>query len=176
MGRVVGVDLSLTATGIGCDCGSAVIKSKYRGPERLHDISRGVLAHATGVCKEPGIHPAVVVLENYSFNSKFKGEFMGELGGVVRTDLWRNNIVYVDVPPAMLKRFGTGKGNVGKDEVLAAAIRRFHFEGVSNNEADAWILWNMGVAHYHIVEHPEDPDIITDYQREALAKIEWPEL
>ena len=73
--------------------------------------------------------------------------------------------------PATLKRFATGKGNATKDATLAAAIRRFGFEGDDNNAADAWLLRAMGLAAY--TGHGGGS---AAYQLEALGKVAWPKL
>ncbi len=169
--RVVGLDLSLTATGYADEAGSAVIKVRSRGPERLCAIRDEIMRR---MCQTPPVSDLdggrpLVVIEGYSFASKFKGELMGELGGVIRTLLWEQAIPYAEVPPTVLKKFATGKGNAGKDEVLACAIRRWGFLGADNNEADAHLLRRMGLARYELW------DALPAYVREALAKVEWPE-
>lgn len=168
--RICGVDLSLTATGIACTCGTSVFSTKKRGPERLFEISREVLSHATGVCTELGLHPALCVIEGYSYASKFRGEVMGELGGCVRMTLWQNQVAYVDVAPKTLKKFATNAGNAGKDLMLAAAIRSWEYEGSNNNEADAWLLRKMGWVAYQGLGEPS----LFSYQREAVGKVDWP--
>jgi hypothetical protein len=181
--RIVGVDLSLTATGIACECGTSVVKPARRGMERLADIRASVLAHARGFCVDPEdfhpVLPVLVVLEGYGFHS-MKGVVLGELGGVVRLALWENGFPFVDVPPAVLKKFATGKGNVGKDAMLAAAIRRFGFDGSDNNEVDAHLLRCMGIAHYGLFPVPwaasDTHDGVTAYMREAVGKVSWPEI
>ena len=45
------------------------------------------------------------------------------------------------VPPTVRAKYATGKGNAGKDEVLAAVIRRYPAAQVNNNdEADALVI------------------------------------
>lgn len=53
-------------------------------------------------------------------------------------------IAYQGVPVGTIKRFATGKGNAGKDAVLAA-MRQRGFQPVDDNEADAIaiLLWAM---------------------------------
>ena len=143
------------------------MKSKLKGMARLAEICDDIV--------QPSRDIDLVVLEGYSFGAKGNAVFqLGELGGCVRLDLWRHGLPYVEVPPSVLKKFATGKGNVGKDEVLAAAIRKYGFEGSNNNEADAWILYKMGMARYD--EETRSSVAATDYQREALAKVDWPDL
>lgn len=161
MTRVLGLDLSLTATGYAYnDEVVGVIRSKANGMRRLKEIRETVIEFA--------IVADVVVLEGYGFDSQ-KAVVLGELGGVVRLELYDRRIPYVEVPPALVKKYATGKGNADKDAMLAAAIRRFGFEGDNNNAADAWLLRDMGLVAY-------DGEPVTDYQREALGKVDWPKL
>lgn len=163
MTRVLGLDLGLMATGYAYnDEASGVIRSKARGPRRLAEIRDAVLDFV--------YDSDVVVLEGYSYASQNRAHQVGELGGVIRLSLYNARVPYVEVPPAMLKKFATGKGNADKDAVLAAAIRRFGFEGDDNNAADAWILRAMGLSAY------SDWNGATEYQRDALKRIDWPKL
>ena len=56
----------------------------------------------------------------------------------------REGVAYQGVPVGTIKRFATGKGNAGKDAVLAA-VRQRGFQPVDDNEADAIaiLLWAM---------------------------------
>jgi crossover junction endodeoxyribonuclease RuvC len=170
MTRVLGLDLSLTATGYAYnDEVTGVFRSKNRGPRRLAEIRGAVLDYA--------YESDIVVLEGYSYASANQAHQVGELGGVVRVALFDKRIPFVDVAPAVLKKFATGKGNAPKDAMIAAAIRRFDFEGTDNNEADAWMLREMGLAAYgsgRYVEH--GATLLTVAGREALGKVTWPKL
>ena len=164
MTRVLGLDLGLMATGYAwSDEAVGVIESRARGPRRLAEIRDAVLDYV--------YDSDVVVLEGYSYASQNKAHQVGELGGVIRLSLYTARTPYVEVPPAMLKKFATGKGNADKDAVLAAAIRRFGFTGDDNNAADAWILRAMGLSAYS-----DDWGPTTEYQVEALKKVTWPKL
>lgn len=162
--RCLGLDLSLTATGIACDeHGTFVIStSKTTGVDRLILIRETVLDHAD--------EADLVAIEGYSFGSHMAyAHALGELGGAVRVGLFEAMRPYVEVPPAILKKFTTGKGNASKQEVLAAAIRRFGFAGSNDNEADAWMLKQMAECHYQ-------PYSIAKVQLDALDKVSWPAL
>ena len=158
--KILGLDLSLTATGIYCDtCKGSVYKPKSKGVERLRDISNEIATHFG--------HVDVAIIEGYSFGSQGRATFnIGELGGVVRLSLFYAGVPFVEAAPSLLKKFATGKGNANKDEVLASAIRKFKFTGTDNNEADAFILNRIGNAHYN-------KSINTTYQTEVLDKVEW---
>lgn len=175
--RVVGLDLSLTATGIaypfdgGTFC--AVIFTKLRGCERLAYIRDEVMRPCAPVeVTDPGwrMVAPLVVIEGYSFSSRNShSHALGELGGVVRLALHEAGIAYVDVPPSSLKKYATGKGNANKGEMLAAAIRRLDYQGASDNEADALWLQAMGLDALGcpVVEMPA-------VNRQALTKVAWP--
>jgi Holliday junction resolvasome RuvABC endonuclease subunit len=66
-----------------------------------------------------------------------------ELYGVLRMTAYDAGIPFREVNITHIKMFATGKGNANKDAMLAAAIRRFGYDGTSNDEADALILWHL---------------------------------
>ena len=162
--RILALDLSLTATGWCCDGTTGVIKPKVRGWERINQITSAILDLRQDA--------DLVVLEGYSFGSQGRAVVqIHGLGEIVRFKLWKAEVPYVDVAPSCLKKWATGKGNAGKDEMIAAAIRKYGFEGCDNNEADSFMLWHMANARYN-------PHILpmTQYQLDAIAKVEWPEV
>ena len=188
--RVCGIDLSLSATGYADERGAMVVRVKgVTGTERLAAI-RDALFYRMFFPVEGGVierrwreddrslAPAdlmtgsrpLVVLEGYSYGSKGRAIFdVGELGGVIRLTLWEHATPVAVVAPATLKKFTTGKGNASKDQMLAAAIRRWEFEGEDNNAADAYMLRLMGLHHKGIPELG-----LPEYAQEAVAKVEWP--
>lgn len=167
--RILALDLSLTASGVACHaCGVSTISfKKTTGPERLVSIREAAMSHVFE-------HQAdVAAVEGYSFGSRNGGERIGELGGVIRAALWEAEVPYVEIPPKSLKKFITDNGNAGKDEMLAATIRRWpEFNGKTNNESDAYGLGVMAKSHYE----PELCDEILAFQQKVLDSIEWPEL
>ncbi len=173
--RVVGLDLSLTATGVALPAGRTLtIGPKLKGCLRLAYIRNEVMEHCAPVeATEPEWHmdAPLVVVEGYSFSSRNShAHALGELGGVIRLALHEHGVPYVDVPPSNLKKYATGKGNANKGEMLAAAIRRLDYQGASDNEADALWLRAMGLDALGcpVVEMPA-------VNRSALAKVAWPE-
>jgi Holliday junction resolvasome RuvABC endonuclease subunit len=148
---VVGIDLSLTATGIAYADGSTVtITAKgLTGPERLihiRDAVRGALDVAE-------LAPDLVVLEGYAFGRPAQAHQMGELGGVVRVALHEETAEFPTmrwavVPPAKLKKFATGKGTADKTAMVVAARERLGWTGMDNNAADALWARAVGLALY----------------------------
>jgi crossover junction endodeoxyribonuclease RuvC len=162
--RILAADLSLTSTGIAVNGETRTIRTNLRGAERLDYIASRVVGMAVAHAVE------LVALEGYSFGSKGRAVFsIGELGGCVRLELHRAGIPFVDVSPSSLKKYATGKGNCGKDDMIETAIRRFAFAGHGNDEADAWLLLKMAEAAYSDAPRAA-------YQAQALAGVEWPEL
>lgn len=163
--RVLALDLSLTCTGYCRDGEVGRLRyPKDKGWDRMALITDAIDDLTAGV--------DLVVLEGYSFGSKGRSVFqIAELGGIVRNDLQRLGMPWVDVPPSSLKKYATGRGNAGKDEMVAAAIRRFGFAGHDNNEADALLLWHMAMAAYG------DTRIKTPLlNASALDSVEWPDV
>lgn len=141
---ILALDLSLTATGYcydteltGIECG--FWRTGLKGHARLEAIRQNVLRILRNE------EPSAVFLEGFSFGSQGRAVYeIGGLGYIIRHELWKQDIPYAVVSPSSLKKYATGRGNANKDEMLAAAIRRFEFAGTDNNAADAWLLWHLG--------------------------------
>lgn len=143
MAIVVGLDLSLTSTGVSIDDETFVIASTNKGMQRLADIRSQLMDLISTDC--------LVCVEGYSFASRnSQSHAAGELGGVIRLELWERQIPYVDIPPTTRAKFATGRGNAGKDEVVSSISAK---TGIvwggkgANDRCDAWILQEMGLAH-----------------------------
>lgn len=159
--RVLGIDPSLNNMGLACsECGPMTVRPGVVGPERLHRLWLGIELHIE--------HIDGVVLEGYGYMSE-KGVVQGELGGVIRLELWRRGIPVVVVAPTKMKKFATGKGNADKAKVLLKAVRELGYLGDSEDEADALWLQTMGLGAAGDVLLAEDRQKIID-------EIAWPEL
>lgn len=140
----VGIDLSLTSTGI-CNLGSpSIISTKSKGPERLSSVSKEVLNYCLN------IKNSFVLIEGYSFASRnSQAHSIGELGGCVRMLLWESNIPFIEIPPKCRAKFATGKGNAGKSEVISSISAKtgIVWSGPGADDmCDAWVLEEMGLA------------------------------
>ncbi len=168
---VIGLDLSLTATGIAtADESFALRFNNQRGMDRLRSIRNRII----GVCSGPlgmTVRPDLVVIEGYSMGTARQSSHahgLGELGGVVRLWLWEAGVPYVDVPPACLKKYATGAGNARKEAVLIAAVKR-GAEVRDNNEADAWWLRAMGMDALGC-----PVVVVPQLHRKVLETVPWP--
>lgn len=177
--NVVGLDLSLTATGVATEAGVEVLATKLRGCERLAWLRDAVLGFA-----DPGssahlqrrpdaLFPVadLVVVEGYAYGRANQAHQAGELGGVIRLALHEAAIPFVIVPPSSLKKLATGNGGAKKEAVLAAAIRRLGYQGDDHNESDAMWLREAALQHYG-----RSTVTLPAAHLAVLAKVDWPAL
>jgi Holliday junction resolvasome RuvABC endonuclease subunit len=139
---VVGLDLSLTSTGIAFPDGTvATIKTRgLSGPARISQVRREILVDIPDDIE-------LVVIEGYAYNSHTAhAHELAELGGVVRHTLWAEGVPYLDVSPNSVKKYATGNGHANKIAVYGAAQKRLGYEGDSHDEADALWLRAVGCA------------------------------
>lgn len=162
--NIIGLDLSLTATGICLEDGTTLtIRSKHRNMERLADIRSLIL----GII--PNTH--LVVIEGYSYGSGHGAHQLGELGGTIRLALYDASIPYVDIAPTARAKYATGRGNAAKSLVVSEISARTGRTFPDDNQVDAWILRAMALDHYGYpcIDLPQT-------HRDSLKQITWPEL
>lgn len=138
MTRYVGVDPS-TKTGIvildsdGGYIDGMEIAGKGTDPGRMIDIIEEVRSQL-----EPGDR---IAIEGFSYGSKGRGvDFQFGLGWGLRIDLYNDGKDYIEVSPAAVKKFASGKGNTKKDELAVHIFKRWGFEHHSDNVRDAFVL------------------------------------
>ena len=156
----VGLDLSLTSTGI------AIIRGGHAQVDRVmskptknattdDQVARMRLIATTILHLIPADQAVRVAVEGPSFASTGSAaHILGGLWWIVRDVLSRVSLEVLIVPPATVKKYATGRGNAGKDEVLAAVVRRYADVDVrGNDEADALVLASIAA---RLDEHPID--------------------
>lgn len=133
----IGIDRSLTSTGFAVVCDGRLrfqteIKTALFGADRLIEIGRQCLQ------KISQWGSPFIVMEGYSFNSKFsQGHSLGELGGVLKAFFTMKKISWMEVEPTTLKKYITGKGSADKALVPMFINKRFGSVPQGNDEADA---------------------------------------
>lgn len=165
--RIIALDLSLTRSGWAgpfLRLSGVLVppRGQDRGMARLRWIRDQVIAKCAGA--------DVVAIEGYAYGSArgaSQQHSLGELGGVVRLALFEAGIHYVDVAPATLKKFATGKGNANKELMLAESIRRLGYSGSDSNEADALWMLNLMLTLHGQPEAVAVPKVHMD----AIAKL-----
>lgn len=111
----------------------------------------------------------VVFLEGYSVGSKHAHVAIYEFGAVLRQSLL-SNVQVIEVPPTVLKKFATGKGNAPKEQVMAHVARRWGQIFDTNDEADAYVLCRLGRCFSGVDECE------TAWQREAVEVLKNPKV
>lgn len=69
-----------------------------------------------------------VFMEDYSFASVGRVFQIAENGGVCKHQLWKNRIEYKTIPPTVIKKFATGKGNADKQKIQEHFIEETNFD------------------------------------------------
>lgn len=168
MSSIIGLDLSLTQSGVavlrdGRLAYSRAINPKRGGVQRLLEIE-GAVNQVLALEEEHDLR--LVVLEGYAFARGHQSHQMGELGGVVRRMLYVRGTPWVEVAPSAVKKFCTGKGNAQKDLILQQVLKRWGMEFRTSDEADAFVLAKIGQALLG------DRAGLTAFQTEVVRELE----
>lgn len=176
---VIGLDLSLSCTGIAGTGWSANVRGgNRRGEDRLDHILTRLRTYYRNA--------ELVVIEGESFNSKHRHDELISLFWLVRLDLWKRQIPFAIVKPSTRVIYALGNGQPRdkqtgarltgrplKAAIAAAATGWFgvEFEGPGKyDEADALVLAALGLHH---LGHPQAA--LPDTHTRALTSVNWPE-
>ncbi len=142
---VLGIDPSLTGTGIAYDGGRCTIhtSSDQTDGERLERIYSAVLELAAQPTR-------LAVVEDLPTHGMGAGR-TGMAQGVVRLALHNLHIPLLTVTPATLKKYATGKGNAGKGDMRMALYQRLGLDLRDDNQVDALFLRHLGL---HLLGEP----------------------
>lgn len=154
--EVIGLDLSLTRTGIaGRDGIGAIALNAKLGDRRLV----GIRQHISDLIWDQRPSDLLAVLEDLPKNAMSAG-VTGQVQGVARELLCDLGVPYLTVPAATLKKAATGSG-VAKKEQMAEAYERFTGLTAPNptkgDEVDAYFLRQMGLAWLGQEHHLTQP-------------------
>lgn len=133
--RVLALDLSLTATGVAHPDGTL---DTIRPPAGAGDgrlvVIRDRVADLVGTTA-----PTLVVIEGPVTRSQ-AATVIGMVHGAVRVHLIDAGVPYLIVPPAVLKKYATGRGNAQKGDMRMALYRRTGRDSPDDNKVDAaWL-------------------------------------
>jgi len=109
--------------------------------ERLLNIAKDVVADVKA------FNIALVAIEDYAKAARFGAHQYGEIGGVVKTQLWLATRVVPEVYPPKLARkvvLGYG-GNVPKSQIFQVVQEDLGVNVSNDHEADAWVV---AMAHF----------------------------
>lgn len=94
----------------------------YKTEQERHDnLSNTIIQFITQSIQNHTAN-AVVYMEDYSFGSKGKVFNIAEATGLFKHKLHRLGIELHTVPPAVIKKFATGKGNADKEQMYKAFV------------------------------------------------------
>lgn len=166
--RAIGIDVSLTATGLALPDGTCRTLRPLAGANdrarRLHQIV-GLLRH------ELHARPVdVAVVEGYFVNRRFVTAAirLAELGGPVRMLLFELGIPFVEITPAALKLYAAGDGGSDKTGMINAACA-LGATVANDNEADAWWLRLAALQKY-------EPTLDRPQLTKSMTRLPWPTL
>jgi len=121
--RIMGLDLSLSGTGL-------AVLDEHLEPVHLERISTTTkdgstversdyIATIIGERVEK-FHPECIVIEEYAFSKS--GSKLGELGGIVKRQLWITTGVsecWITAASTSVKKLVTGSGHASKEDMIA---------------------------------------------------------
>lgn len=139
---VIGLDISLVATGIAKSTGFVFTSKGEKGDARLDRLYRDVYAVAETA--------RLAVIEDLPM-SGHSAALLGNAQGVVKLALYRRGVPYVKVVPSTLKKWVTGSGDASKKDMLNAIPGGVLSAGVfgnpnDDNQVDAYWLRELGLA------------------------------
>lgn len=173
---MVGVDLSLTGTGLSRFVAGRIdtdlIKTIGRKTDTLQDRSERLTGIAHDV-RTFALAASLIVIEAPSYGSKHGAQHdRSGLWWLVVNDLIQSGHEVATVSPQGRAKYATGKGNADKDSVLASAIRRYPDAMITNNNvADAVILGAMGKRR--LGEPVEEYELVST-ALDAMSGVAWP--
>lgn len=162
MSKVVGLDLSITATGLCHPNGTTrTVKTRDKDKDVRLQIIRNAALEDAFMCD-------LAMIEEWV--GSFAAAVMGMVHGTVRTTLMDHGVPYVLVPPSTLKKFATGNGKSDKSGMAVAAFKRAGAEFADDNQCDAW--W-LRVAGLYLLGEP--PFGLPKVQVDALNVLTLPD-
>ena len=160
--EVAGIDLSLTSTGIARACWDPADMLFAASPILMWPFVRRIqskgakdatlterqarLADISGQVTDEVDGADLVVIEGPSYGSNTGSQHdRSGLWWSVVSNLIEHGQAVIEVSPHQRQQYATGRGNASKDQVLAAAIKRYPLWDITGNDiADAVILTAIG--------------------------------
>ena len=157
----MGLDLSLTGTGVVVKIGETVVHRRListdpaDGPH--HSRFTDIACHIAEICRQ--YEPDLVGIEGYAFGKQFNTQPLMELGGVVKHYLFHEETPWTLYPPQSLKKYALGavpkRAGFGKSEytkhvkaLMVQAARDGGCETFDDNVADAYHMATYVQEHF----------------------------
>ncbi|EST22810.1 hypothetical protein [Streptomyces niveus] len=166
--RIIGLDLSLTSTGVALPDGST-----YRIKTRAKDGDRRLLVIRDSIRADLAEHrPHLAVVEDLPVHAMAAGR-TGHVHGVVKAVLLDADVPYALVAPATLKSFAADHGNADKARMAAAAYLAADAKFANDKGGDMCDAWWLRAAGHDALGAPLFS--MPQAQRDRLHKVNWPE-
>lgn len=182
---VIGLDLSISETGVSLVTPSEIVSFHIKHPKSMKGFARckhnaDFIFWMLENINANGFTVAGINIEGYAMGIRGGMVFnIGENGGAVKYALHEHALNYHVTAPTSAKKFITGKGVAEKSLILKKCMTEFDYDVNNDNEADAFVLAAMMLAQnkLHI---PEElamlrPENLTEYRKEALKSMEFNE-
>lgn len=152
--RVVGADLSLAGSALvyleSSSAGGSpafIRQARLKTPKGAQGPLRMNALREQFLTALDDFMPDLVVVEGFALGIGRGNAGHHDIAGwgwIARWTAWSAGYPLLEVPPATLKKFATGKGNSPKEIVIREVHRRWNYEASDNNDADAYALAELG--------------------------------
>ena len=183
---VIGLDLSLTGTGVAAiavDTAALSTAVHASPPPATENLTGHVVRHrllADGIVAQVvAADPILVVVEGLQFSVKMRDSSLtrrGFLWWAVIEGLCSAGVPVMEVTPQQIKQFATGKGNASKSEMVAAYAKAWPDAPMGRNvedRADAAHAAALGSAWVGVEGLPQGMTVV---RQKLLAKLPAPTL
>jgi Holliday junction resolvasome RuvABC endonuclease subunit len=166
--NVLGLDLSMTATGICLPDGRTLtVATNAKDRDRRLVVIRNEVRGAVIATR-----PDLVVMEEAPPGLKGSAiKAIHMVQGAVRVALLDLEVPCAVVNPSTLKAYATGKKGADKTAMAMAAFKRAALEFPDDNQCDAWWLRVMGMDWHGFADV-----LLPMAQRDFMKSVDWPKL
>lgn len=165
--RVIGLDLSLTSTGVALPDGTT-----YRIKTRDKDGDRRLLHIRDSIRDDLAEHrPHLAVIEDLPKHAMAAG-FTAKVHGAVLCELLDAGVPYAYIVPATLKSYACDNGRAEKSDMAAAAYLAAGAEFADDKGGDQCDAWWLRAAGHDWAGVPLFD--LPQAQRDRLSKGKWP--
>ena len=169
MTRIIGIDPSLTATGVviledGKIKDQLLIKTKPSGDHPIKELNRLFEIRRSLPKMEDD---DVCIMEGIAFMARNTSALiqLSALNYFIREKLYLDGIKFIVVPPTVLKKFISGKGNSPKELIILEIFKRYGVTFNDNNLADAYALARIGTGLM------DSTTKLTKFQQEVISDL-----
>lgn len=165
---VIGIDPSLSSTGVVIGSHPEKFHVRHFESSNMGNDVRGRIARAEDLVAHvmnfaQGEEISHVVMEGYSFSTpkrydekkkewvpvpQANAKYLAEYRGILCFHLvaaYPTMPPIIEVAPLTLKKFATGKGKGGKNEIMRDVYKHWGVEFSNDDETDAYVLYRIGL-------------------------------